>query len=63
MRTPDLILEEVWKARDEHARRFHYDLKEICADLRKIESRSGARAVTRKPKRLSATTGQRACKR
>ena len=60
MRTSDPILEEVWRARDEHARRFQYDLKKICADLRRIENQSGARVVTRKPKRLSATVGKRA---
>ncbi|NLZ03603.1 MAG: hypothetical protein GXY19_00325 [Phycisphaerae bacterium] len=53
MRAGDSILEEIWKARDEHARRFDYDLKSICADLRKIERQSGRRVITRKPKRLS----------
>jgi hypothetical protein len=53
MRDPDPILEEIWKARDEHARRFNYDLKAICADLRKIEKQSGRRVVVRKPKRSS----------
>ena len=63
MRTSDPILEELWKARDEHARRFQYDLKKICADLRRIENRCGARVVTGKPKRLSATVGKRAPER
>jgi hypothetical protein len=53
MRSADPILEEIWKARDEHARRFDYDVKRICADLRKIEKQSGRRVVTRKPKRPS----------
>ena len=57
MKTRDPILEEVWKARDEHARRFNYDLKRICEDLRKIEKRSGRRVVTRNAKRLSVTAG------
>jgi hypothetical protein len=56
MRNSDPILEEIWKARDEHARRFNYDLKKICADLRKIEKQSGRRVVVRKPKRCSTTT-------
>jgi len=59
MRTSDPILEEIWKARDEHARRFNYDLKKICADLRRIERQSGRRVVTRKPKRRSTTTEER----
>jgi hypothetical protein len=53
MKAPDPILEEIWKARDEHARRFDHDLKKICADLRRIEKQSGRRVVTRKPKRPS----------
>jgi hypothetical protein len=58
MKASDPILEEVWKARDEHARRFNYDLKKICADLRRIEKQSGRRVVTRKPRRHS-TAAQR----
>jgi len=58
MKAFDPILEEIWKARDEHARRFNYDLKKICADLRRIEKQSGRRVVTRKPRRRSATTGK-----
>jgi hypothetical protein len=57
MKTHDPILEELWKARDEHARRFGYDLKRICADLRRIERQSGRRVVRRNPKRLSAASG------
>ncbi|MHC4519802.1 MAG: hypothetical protein ACYTAS_14535 [Planctomycetota bacterium] len=55
MRTADPILEEIWKARHEHARRFDYDLKRICADLKRIEKESGRQVVTREPKRLSST--------
>jgi hypothetical protein len=53
MRMSDPILEEIWQARDEHARRFDYDLKRICADLKRIEKQSGRRVVRRKPRRLS----------
>lgn len=56
MKTSDPILEEVWKARDEHARQFDYDLGKICADLRKTEAQSGREVVTREPRRLSRTT-------
>lgn len=56
MRDPDPILEEIWKARDEHARQFNYDIKKICADLRRIEKQSGRRVVTRKPRRISTAT-------
>jgi len=58
MKARDPILEEVWKARDEHARRFHYDLKKICADLRKLEKQSGRRVVVRQPKRLTERVGK-----
>jgi hypothetical protein len=50
----DPILEEIWKARDEHARRFDYDIRRICADLKRIEKQSGRRVVTASPKRRSA---------
>ncbi len=58
MKNPDPILEEIWKARDEHAQRFNYDLKKICADLRRIEKQSGRRVVTRKSKRCSTAARQ-----
>jgi len=55
MKTPDPILEEIWKARDEHARCFDYDLKRICPNPRRIEKESGRQVVTRAPKRLPST--------
>lgn len=55
MKTADPVLEEIWQARDEHARRFDYDLKKICADLKRIEKESGRPVVVREPKRLSST--------
>jgi hypothetical protein len=58
MRTRDPILEEVWKARDEHARRFNFDLKRICADLRRIEKQSRRRVIVRSPKRPSLIAGK-----
>jgi hypothetical protein len=59
MKASDPILEEIWKASDEHARRFKYDLKKICADLRRIEKQSGRRVITRRPKRCAETSGRR----
>ena len=38
------ILEEIWKTRDEHARRFNYDLEAIFKDLRK-QQEAGKRKV------------------
>ncbi len=35
--TPDTIVEEVRRGREEHAARFHYDLVQIFADLKRTE--------------------------
>ena len=40
----DEMLEEIWKTRDEHARRFNYDLEAIFEDLRK-QQEAGKRKV------------------
>lgn len=37
----DPIVEEVRKFRDEHARKFNYDLDAICADLMERQKHSG----------------------
>ena len=61
MKTSDPVLEEVWKARDEHARRFGYDLKKICADLRRIEKESGKLIAVGRytfPKKQQVRAGQ-----
>ena len=42
----DTIVEEVRKARDEYARRFNYDLRAICADLRREQTLSDAPVVS-----------------
>lgn len=34
----DPIVEETRRIRDEHARRFNYDLAAICADLKRFEA-------------------------
>lgn len=51
----DPIVEEVRKARDEHAVRFDYDLKRIFADLKEQAKRSGQRYVTLPPRRPAET--------
>lgn len=43
----DPIVEEVRKFRDEHARKFNYDLNAICADLMEKQKRSGHKLVRR----------------
>nr|VFJ47089.1 MAG: hypothetical protein BECKFM1743C_GA0114222_100416 [Candidatus Kentron sp. FM]VFJ48927.1 MAG: hypothetical protein BECKFM1743A_GA0114220_1006412 [Candidatus Kentron sp. FM]VFK08233.1 MAG: hypothetical protein BECKFM1743B_GA0114221_1006311 [Candidatus Kentron sp. FM] len=41
----DPIVEEIRRVRDEHARRFDYDLAAICNDIRKQQSRYGDRVI------------------
>ena len=48
----DPIVNEVRKARDEHARRFQYDLRAICQDLR--EQQAQAQAAGRRIVNLEA---------
>jgi hypothetical protein len=48
----DPIVEEVRKAREEHAARFAYDLEAIYQDLKETERRSGRKVVSLPPKRL-----------
>lgn len=43
----DPIVEEVRKFRDEHARKFNYDLNAICADLIEKQKQSGHILVRR----------------
>ena len=52
----DPIVEEVRKAREEHAKSFDYDLTAICADLRKQQEACGHKVVSLFPKRLEPTT-------
>jgi len=46
----DPIVEEVRRARDEHAKKFNYDLHAICEDFRKRQRSSGHRIVSRQPR-------------
>lgn len=56
----DSIIEEIHKIRDEHAKKFNYNLTEIFNDLKEQEKKSGKkvvslpvkRAVQRREKRL-----------
>ena len=42
----DPIVEEVRKYREDHARRFDYDLTKICRDLKEKEKNYGNRVVS-----------------
>lgn len=43
----DPIVEEVRKSREEHARKFNYDLDAICADLMEKQKQRGHLLVRR----------------
>lgn len=47
----DPIVEEVRRIRDEHAKKFNYDLHAICEDIRKRQSLSGNVIVSRQARR------------
>jgi hypothetical protein len=44
------IINEVRRVRDEHARKFNYDLAAICADIREHQKTCGHLIVTLKEK-------------
>jgi hypothetical protein len=53
----DPIVEEVRKARQDHAKQFNHDLTAICADLKKIEKECENRLVSLPPKLLERKKG------
>ncbi len=54
----DPIVEEVRKARQDHAAEFNHDLAKICKDLRRIEKECGHQLVSFPPKMLTKTSDQ-----
>ncbi len=48
----DPIVAEVRKTRQKHAKKFAFDMKAICGDLRRIQENCGHRVVTLAPKVL-----------
>jgi hypothetical protein len=51
----DPIVEEVRKHRREHTKKFHGELSEICADLRRVQETSGREVVRLAPRRTGRT--------
>ncbi len=49
----DPIVEEIRKARQDHARKFDHDLSAICKDLKRIERECGHKVVSLPPKLLT----------
>jgi hypothetical protein len=48
----DPIVEEVRRHREEHTKKFHGELSEICADLRRVQEISGREVVRLEPRRI-----------
>lgn len=55
----DPIVEEVRKARQEHAAQFGYDLRAIYNDLKTTEKLGGRKVVSLPPKRLKKEEKQK----
>ena len=51
----DPIVEEVRKHRKEHTIKFHGELSEICADLRRVQETSGHEVVRLAPRKIGPT--------
>ncbi len=47
----DPIVDEIWRIREAHAAGLNYNLKAICADLKKKEEEYGHPVVSLPPKR------------
>lgn len=47
----DPIVEEVRRVRDEHAKKFNYDLRAIAEDLKKQQVETGRQVVVLPPKK------------
>ena len=52
----DPIVEEVRKARQDHAKEFNHDLSAICKDLKRIEKECGHKLVSLPPKLLKKSS-------
>jgi len=50
----DPIVEEIRQFRDEHAKRFNYDLDAICEDFKSHQDQFGNRLVRLKAKRSAS---------
>jgi hypothetical protein len=59
----DPIQEEIWKFREEHAKRFNYDVHAIFEDIRRSERERGAKLVDLSKKRTAKPRKQPTAKR
>ena len=50
-------IDEIHRIRDEHAKKFAYDIDAAIADLKRIEKEEGIKTVALPPKRVEKKTG------
>ena len=55
--TGDLVLQEVWRAKDALSAAYGHDLDKFCADMREREKHSGHRVVNLQGKLKKPTKG------
>ncbi len=53
----DPIVEEVRAVREAHAKKFNYNISDICADFREKENKSNHKVVSRPPRIRKQKTG------
>ena len=54
--TADPIVAEIREGREEHARRFNFDVRAIVEELRRAQEARGRKLVKRPPRRLLEDT-------
>jgi hypothetical protein len=55
----DVIVEEIYRIREEYSQSFNHDLKALFADLQKQQAASGRKVVSLSPKRSLKTRWSR----
>ena len=53
----DIIVEEIRLSRTEHAKKFDFDIHDICEDVRKMQQSCGHSVISLKPKPFLKATG------
>ena len=48
----DPIVAEVRKAREAYAKKFNYDIKAMCCDLKKRQAQNAGKVISLPPKRI-----------
>lgn len=54
----DEIIREVWRAKDEIARQFNYDIEALAAELQKRQKESGRKIVNLEKESMEQAAGQ-----